>query len=478
MATVALKQYEHYIGGEWVDAADGATFESVQPGHRRALVPGGPRQRRGHGPRRRGGARRRSTRRRWRGPHADAARPPAAPARRPDRRERRAARGRGVDRQRQADPRDARCSWPCCPSTTTTSRGLADKIHGDVIPALRTGDPQLHAARADRRGRRDHALELAAAADLDEARAGPRGGLHDRDQAVRAHVGVAARDDAADRAGRASRRASSTSSPASAPTPAQRWSTTRTSPRSPSPARARRPRASPRTAGERLAARHARAGRQVAAARVRRRRPAERGDGHRRRRLRRGRADLRRRARASSCTTASTTRCSSGCWSARGGSGSATRSTPRPSSGRWRSSEQLDKVESLRARSGATRTAPRCCTAAAGRRSPRQTGGWFHEPTVFTDVRNDMRVCQEEIFGPVAMFMRFRDEDEAVQLANDTRFGLAAGVWTRDLARAHRMAAASRRRHGLDQHLPRDVADVAARRLQASPASARRTAPR
>jgi aldehyde dehydrogenase (NAD+) len=69
------------------------------------------------------------------------------------------------------------------------------------------------------------------------------------------------------------------------------------------------------------------------------------------------------------------------------------------------------------------------------------SGGWFHEPTIFTDARNDMRVCQEEIFGPVAMIMRFRDEAEAIQVANASQFGLAAGVWTRDLARAHRMAA-------------------------------------
>jgi aldehyde dehydrogenase (NAD+) len=70
------------------------------------------------------------------------------------------------------------------------------------------------------------------------------------------------------------------------------------------------------------------------------------------------------------------------------------------------------------------------------------SGGWFHEPTIFTDARNDMRVCQEEIFGPVAMFMKFRDEPQAVELANAVQFGLASGVWTRDLARAHRMAAA------------------------------------
>ncbi len=66
--------------------------------------------------------------------------------------------------------------------------------------------------------------------------------------------------------------------------------------------------------------------------------------------------------------------------------------------------------------------------------------GWFVEPTIFCDVDNQMRIAQEEVFGPVLSIIRFRDEDEAVALANDSRFGLGAGVWTADIARAHRMA--------------------------------------
>lgn len=68
-------------------------------------------------------------------------------------------------------------------------------------------------------------------------------------------------------------------------------------------------------------------------------------------------------------------------------------------------------------------------------------GGFFLSPTVLADATMDMTVAQEEIFGPVAVVIPFDDEDQAVTMANDNIYGLGAGVWTTDLARAHRVAA-------------------------------------
>jgi 4-guanidinobutyraldehyde dehydrogenase/NAD-dependent aldehyde dehydrogenase len=79
-----------------------------------------------------------------------------------------------------------------------------------------------------------------------------------------------------------------------------------------------------------------------------------------------------------------------------------------------------------------------------GRQVLEQSGGTYLTPTIFNGVNSAMRIAREEVFGPVLSVLTFADEREAIAIANDTEYGLAAGLWTRDLGRAHRVSRALR----------------------------------
>jgi acyl-CoA reductase-like NAD-dependent aldehyde dehydrogenase len=75
-----------------------------------------------------------------------------------------------------------------------------------------------------------------------------------------------------------------------------------------------------------------------------------------------------------------------------------------------------------------------------GQRAPELGDGYFVRPTIFTGVKNDMRIAREEIFGPVAAVIEVDGIEDAIAVANDSSYGLAAAVWTSNLATAHRVA--------------------------------------
>ena len=324
--------------------------------------------------------------------------------------------------------------------------------------------PHLHAARAARRLRRDRAVELPAAARGVEGRAGARVRQHRHPQA--------GEPDAADGARARRDRGRGRAAAGRAERPHRPGREARSGDRRAS--RHRQDRVHRRHqhrqgdhAGRRRHAQedHARARRQVAE--------------HRARRTPTSKPRFAARRSASSTARARSAPPDRGCWStSRSRTSSSTSSRrarrrwspairwiPKTRFGALSSKKQLETVlryvdigeegrgDARRRRRARPTSAPARATSSSRRCSPTSTP--------------EMTIAREEIFGPVLAAIEFADVDEAIARANDSPYGLAAGVWTRDIKKAHYVAPKAPGRHGLDQHLQRLRHRRAVRRLQA-----------